>query len=372
MGLVLAFAAVVPGCSGSAPAAGPAGTSGPATIVGSAPDGQPSTSAAPVFDPSSLEGPIAFESFGCGTSLDPGALAGVDSVEEAMATVGQSGFDGTAVVCTTDPDGANLRQVSAPGHESRYPGFTDDGASLYWYDVTDESWMVARSDGADPRPWESTTDFPWRRSPDGALYVNTSWGEPGFFVTKTGEKPSGPSRRHLVATADACCDTFRWSPDGESILFYSTAASADCPRLMKVDVATGVQTALTGKGSVSEEVPICVEFDSARWSPDGSSILFHDYQGVRSSTTPYLVEPDGGNLRPLLPEGMLADPDWMATASAWSPDGSAIVVGIVDSSSQGAYLVPLDGQGPVRIGGDEAIALATATQFAWAPAPPTL
>ena len=157
------------------------------------------------FDSSTLEGPIALESSACGGGFDDAALAGVDSVEEAVAALEQSGFDTTAVICAMDPDGGNLRQVSAPGHEARYPGFTDDGESLYWFDVTDESWIVARADGTDPQPWESTTDFPWRRSPDGASYTNTSWGESGFFVTKTRRaghrsKPTTPrgDRRRML------------------------------------------------------------------------------------------------------------------------------------------------------------------------------
>jgi hypothetical protein len=48
-----------------------------------------------------------------------------------------------------------------------------------------------------------------------------------------------------------------------------------------------------------------------------------------------------------------------------------VVLGIVDTMSQGTYLVPLDGTSPVRIGGPEAIALAMATQFAWAPTSPS-
>lgn len=371
LGLVVACAVVASGCGAGAAPNEPVGGASGAVAADETAREQSTTLAERGFDPGALDGPIAIESAGCDGGFDSGALSGVDSVEEAIAALEQSGFDGTSVVCVVDPDGGNLRQVSAPGHEARFPGFTYDGASLYWYDVTVEAWMVASADGSDPRPWESTTDFPWRRSPDGSWYTNTSWGEPGFFVTKTGEAPSGPSRRHIVSTADACCDTFRWSPDGGKILFYSTAGATDCPRLMTVDVSSGVQTALTGEGSANEAERICAEFDSARWSPDGASILFHDDEGVRPSTTPYLVDADGGNFRPLLPEGMGADPDWMATASAWSPDGSAIVVGIVDSTSQGAYLVPLDGSGPVRIGGNEAIALAMATQFAWAPAPPT-
>jgi hypothetical protein len=234
------------------------------------------------FDSSTLEGPIALESSACGGGFDDAALAGVDSVEEAVAALEQSGFDTTAVICVMDPDGGNLRQVSALGHEARYPGFTDDGESLYWFDVTVESWIVARADGTDPQPWESTTDFPWKRSPDGASYTNTSWGESGFFVTKTGEQATGPSRRHLVATADACCGTYRWSPDGS-----------------------------------------------------------------------------------------VSDPEWMALGSAWSRDGRAVLLGIVETMSQGTYLVPLDGTSPVRIGDPEAIALAMATQFAWAPTSPS-
>jgi Tol biopolymer transport system component len=118
-------------------------------------------------------------------------------------------------------------------------------------------------------------------------------------------------------------------------------------------------------------VPVCAEFSSARWSPDGSTILFHDYDGVRTGTTPYLMDANGRNLRPLLPDGSVSDSEWMALGSAWSRDGRVVVLGIVESMTQGTYLVPLDGNSPVRIGGPEEIALAMATQFAWAPAPPS-
>jgi serine/threonine protein kinase len=58
-----------------------------------------------------------------------------------------------------------------------------------------------------------------------------------------------------------------------------------------------------------------------RWSPDGKTIAFYETSGVRNSKV-YVVSPDGGTPRLLLPD----DPNSQMDAN-WSPDGSKIIFG---------------------------------------------
>lgn len=328
------------------------------------------------LDPSSLPGPVAMEAIGCGTTLDGAALgeafSGLDDPQAALGALQDMGFDSTTRICVMDPDGGNLRAVSEPGHEARYPGVTWDGTSLYWYDVTDEQWIVADRGGGNPRPWEDGEAYFWRVSPAGDWYTNTSWGESGFFVTRTGEEPSGPSRRHLVTGSDACCSTFRWSPDSRWILFYSTKSGADCSHLVKVDVESGERVALTGPGSPNADAPVCAEFDSAHWSPDGTSIVFNDDGSSDDATRPLLMSADGSGLRPLVPVDSFADPLWTAGPPAWSPDGAAVLFDVIESDGQGTYLASADGSRVVRIGAGDPMSVRVVMQYAWAPSAPAL
>jgi Tol biopolymer transport system component len=68
----------------------------------------------------------------------------------------------------------------------------------------------------------------------------------------------------------------------------------------------------------------------ARWSPDGTRILF---TGARQNQPRniYVISPDGGSLHPVLPAG------WEGSEADWSPDGYRIVVSMRNQKAQSEY-----------------------------------
>lgn len=318
-----------------------------------------------------LSGTVTMQGIGCGNGFDPadaaGLMEGVDSVDEALAALGQvMNLDPVMQICIMNPDGSDLKAVTPLDQEAEYPGWTWDGSMLFFF--TEGRWNVADPDGSNVRPWTDPTDLPWRRSPDGTMYVNLTVHDLGFFVTRVGEERRGPSRRLMTDDPEHCCSTFRWSPDSKSLLFYK--GLDDCSTLWKIDVATLEQTPLTGPGSPSADVPICVEFDSALWSPDGSTIMVTDFEGLSDDYRTYLMDADGSNIRPLFADGTFDDPAYMVGAAAWSPDGRYVMADIVFSSKPGGLFVTSVADGSILA--VPAPFLGALVYLAWAPEAPTL
>ena len=99
--------------------------------------------------------------------------------------------------------------------------------------------------------------------------------------------------------------------------------------MWKVDVTTLERTQISGPGMASESAAVCAMQNMASWSPDGSTILMLDYEGLGPDPRPYLIDVDGTNLRPLVAEDFFDDPEWMVTDAAWSPDGLYVMVDVV-------------------------------------------
>jgi hypothetical protein len=64
-----------------------------------------------------------------------------------------------------------------------------------------------------------------------------------------------------------------------------------------------------------------------RWSPDGKRILFTGFRQGQAHSI-YVISPDGGSLRPILPSG------WEGSEADWSPDGYRVVVAMSNHKAQ--------------------------------------
>ncbi len=326
------------------------------------------------FDLSTFGGRIAIQGLKCAEEVDMAGieaqLDGTEDLDQIMSVIG--GFTDLNVVmqiCVMDPDGSNLTVVSDASTEAESPGWSYDGSTLMFR--SDFTWFVTDASGSNIRPWDDPTRLLWRMSPDDTQYVNQSVHEMPVYVTPVGEEREGPGRRAVIDD-DYCCSTFRWSPDGKFLLFYKGLDT--CSSLWKVEVATRLQTPLTGPGSPNEGSGFCAEFDSARWSPDGSTILVMDYEGLGPDSRPYLIDPDGSNFRPVLAEDPFDDPEWMAGAAVWSPDGRAVLMNIISvpgmvKQAPTLFVVPVAAPRLIPV---PFPMTAVVVDLAWAPDAPTL
>lgn len=133
-------------------------------------------------------------------------------------------------------------------------------------------------------------------SPDGGQVAWVAYN--GLTVMNADES----DRRVLVAASTASAPT--WSPEGNRIAYISEDAGAW--NLYVVDVQGASPQRITSDA-----------MDPA-WSPDGTSIVF-SRRVEPGATELWLVDPDGGNLRPLGANGS------RQVHPSWSPDGESIV-----------------------------------------------
>lgn len=289
------------------------------------------TTAAPTttteFDPAQLPGRILMQGASCGDDLSAWQqqMGGSQSPEEIMKIADEMRASIQFQICVLNLDGSGPVLVSPKDKFAISPGWIDGGKRIIFR--MDGRWYVVNPDGSNLEPWTDPTILPWRLSPDGTKYINQSVHDQRVYVTPVGQERDGPGRRAILD--DAFGDTFRWSPDSRFVLF--TTGDSNCPELWKVDVTTLEQFPLTGPKSVNRDSGFCSDPNWATWSPDGSAIMAFDYEGMQPDTHPYLMDPDGGNLRRLVTTDFFDDPDWFAVGAAWSPDGKYVFVDVLST-----------------------------------------
>ena len=106
-----------------------------------------------------------------------------------------------------------------------------------------------------------------------------------------------------------------WSPDGRYIAFSSTRSGEW--QVLVINVATLAVTQLTDALSASPD-----------WSPDGTQITFERFIAIPNGISPktiYVMDADGTNQRPLLPDQPLDGPLILRHFPRWSADGQRIL-----------------------------------------------
>ncbi|MEN9800971.1 MAG: hypothetical protein RLZ37_96 [Actinomycetota bacterium] len=331
-------------CGGSGPDAAPVSTAAVPTSDANDPtsvgtsDSQTSTTTSPEVDEgidlTELPGRVVFQGVGCAGDSefsealeDSAAEVGeIGSVDEAMALIDElGGLNSTIEICVMNPDGTGLVRVSEPEVDAESPGWTYDGETVMYR--SNFQWFVVGPDGSGRRPWDDPTRLPWRISPDGRSYLYELLHDQNVYLVPVGQERGGADARTVLTSEEAYITGLRWSPDSSSFLYYE--GTDTCPTLWKVVVTSGERIQLTGPGSPSEDVPLCAHLGSASWSPDGSTILLADFEGVYLDPRPYLIDADGTDLRPLVADDFFDDPEWMMTDASWSPDGRYIMIDVV-------------------------------------------
>lgn len=158
-------------------------------------------------------------------------------------------------------------------------------------------------------------------------------------------EPSGGGLQQLTSGPGFDCDA-DWSPDGSALVFSRDEAASGTTHLPSDIYVTSESgtTNLTNTPQFEELGP--------SWSPDGTAIVFS--RGSTGSHDLYLMDADGGNVRPVF------QADGLQYHPAWSPDGRWIAY--VDADLDTIGLIRPDGRlakpmempdGVVGVGGIE-------------------
>ena len=110
-----------------------------------------------------------------------------------------------------------------------------------------------------------------------------------------------------------------WLPDSERLAFSSSRSGVW--EVYVIDVATLTVRQVTNGG---EDAPSA----SADWSPDGTQVTFERFIRIPNGIGPktiYVMDADGTNQRPLLPDQPLDGPLILRYFPRWSADGQRIL-----------------------------------------------
>jgi dipeptidyl aminopeptidase/acylaminoacyl peptidase len=180
----------------------------------------------------------------------------------------------------------------------------DDGAT---YEL-----VVTGIDGSEPRAItvgraDGYESFAW--SPDGrSILVHLPPPDGIWLYDALGDAEP----RQVVATGSLYEHPFR-PPDGSAILIHRPYAAVR--QLLMVDLGTGQETVLVEGSAIGDDLM------DARWSPDGSAVVYHaPPSGDWASQRLFIVAADGTGRRQLTD----APGVWWDIDPTWSPTGDRI------------------------------------------------
>jgi len=203
-------------------------------------------------------------------------------------------------------------------------------------------------DGGDPKPFFDK-DIPPSEAFDASYGV---WNVDGTQIAFQHDEPLGSTpdagkldqlwiyntktgKRWKVM--DGRVENIDWSPDGEWFAFHTFT---NPEYLFKVRADGSELTRLSGG-----ESPNDLKYTNvARWSPDGSQLLFTIVAGEPRGIS--LMNPDGTDARIIIPYGV---------GGRWFPDGNKIVYANWDTTVKDdtrrrqLYIAKSDGSNPVKI-----------------------
>ena len=130
-----------------------------------------------------------------------------------------------------------------------------------------------------------------------------------FIINADGTDPQRLTHNNVIDAYPS------WSPDGTQIAFSSTRSREW--EVFIIDVATLAVTQLTDAPSASPD-----------WSPDGTQITFERFIKIPNGINPktiYVMDMDGQDQRPVLPDPPLDGPPAFRYFPRWSADGERIL-----------------------------------------------
>ena len=225
-------------------------------------------------------------------------------------------------------DGGDRQLVHEEGAYCCADRISPDSRRILVMPGTDDTGSVRGGtlalDGSDfellPRPDETLNLVPQAWSPDGERIAFEGWDESdpsrtGIYTART----DGTDLLRVTTSPGLPHDSaLDFSPDGTQILFYrAVRAEPDFP----IDIGGSLWVVnVDGSDAHELETGDVRPWWTARWSPDGSTIVFTE-ERLQPTGAIWTVSPDGSNLTKVFedPEGRFA------RAPVWSPDGSKIM-----------------------------------------------
>lgn len=241
------------------------------------------------------------------------------------------------VLTNIDASGANIRDfIGDDSANVEDPAWAPDGEHIAFIRAPSRELWLANKDGSSPH---KITDIGNASSPD--PYGFPAWSPDGqriAYVARESDSADiyvvnqdGSAKTALIQD-DAMNLRPSWSPDGRRLLFDSDRSGGDVRDVYIANADGSDIERLTHNGGAE-----------ARWSPDGSRIVYTTNDGVA------VMKPDGTGVQVL---------DAAAGyGPAWSPDGKKIVFmrGPVDDQGRyvqdaaEVYVMNADGSGTAKL-----------------------
>lgn len=253
---------------------------------------------------------------------------------------------GESQVFTIGPDGTGQRQLTFVG-TNMFPAWSRDGSKIAFSSTrsgTAEIWIM-EGDGSMQTQITFATpggNFIPEWSPDGTRIVYASLqntvGHPEVWVmdsdgghqtrlTFTPPNPNGPTWSVHPS----------WSPDGQKLVYASTASGNTQIWMMNADGSDQAQIT-NGNGA---QFP---DSNASEWSRDGSTVAF--WSGFETQFGEvWIMNPDGTNTWQLTetPDPLNSD------NPVWSPDGSKIAFDTNRAGPVELWIMDSDGANPAPL-----------------------
>lgn len=239
-------------------------------------------------------------------------------------------------IYTMNPDGTDRLRLTFTGGAER-PAWSHDGSKVVYAEISSAPHRIAiiNSDGTNNQYFDLGTAYGFYPSisPNGAkIAFDSDLANPGTIADDIySMNVDGSNIVRLTTSGDNT--HARWSPDGTKILFISTRDGSEDIFVMNAD-----GTNQTSLGTTAGD-----EF-YAQWSPNGSKILYTLNSGI------YVMNANGTGSTHVI-DGRYPD---------FSYDGTKIIY--TDANDDKLYTVNLDGTGAARVTTDTA----TEVDASWA------
>ena len=241
-------------------------------------------------------------------------------------------------IYTMNPDGSNSQQITTP-NDSIAPSWSPDGTKIAFSQVISGTYQVTimNADGSGQTQITNGANDSYfaNWSPDGSKMVFSC--SDGTYIQMCVMNADGSGRVQLTNTTGSVPINADWS--------INNRIAYGCDDGTHEQICT-----INPDGSGNVQITnSTTDYDSPKWSPDGSKIVFQD-QGVLYVYRIGIMNADGSNIQHLTTVATdVQYPDW-------SPDGTKIVYSNFHSgvdSARRIYVINTDGSGEAALSPDD-------------------